>query len=103
MGTQPDIPLDAIRALCLKHNVKALWLFGSAACGDFDPERSDFDFLVEYLPLAPGSHADAYFGLRFDLEDLLGRTVDLATVGAVRNPYVLASVERTRVPIYAAA
>jgi len=33
-------------ALCRKYGVKRLELFGSAARGDFRPERSDLDFAV---------------------------------------------------------
>jgi hypothetical protein len=32
----------------------------------------------------------------------LGRPVDLVEAGAVRNPYVLASIERNREVVYAA-
>ena len=37
-----------------------------------------------------------------ELEQLLGRGVDLVEPGAVRNPYVLASINRHREPVYAA-
>lgn len=103
MGTRPDIPLDAVRELCRKHNVKALWLFGSAACGDFDPDTSDIDFLVEFFPFDGPGRGRTYFELLARLEKLLGRKVDLAEPGGVRNPIVLASIERTKVPLYAAA
>ncbi|MCC6320722.1 MAG: nucleotidyltransferase domain-containing protein [Phycisphaerales bacterium] len=95
--------LDAIAALCIKHKVLRLELFGSAACGDFDPMRSDVDFLVEFEPVPFGARADQYFGLMFDLEKLLGRRIDLAEVGVIKNRYVRASIEETKVPIYAAA
>jgi predicted nucleotidyltransferase len=103
MGIKPEIPLDAVQELCRKHNVKALWLFGSAACGDFDPQRSDIDVLVEFFPFEGPGRAAAYFGLREDLMALTGREVDLAEPGGIRNPYVRASIERTKVPLYAAA
>jgi hypothetical protein len=50
-------------SLCRKHRVRRLEVFGSAADGTFDPERSDIDFLVEYEELQPGEHYEAYFGL----------------------------------------
>jgi predicted nucleotidyltransferase len=43
-----------------------------------------------------------YFGAKAALEQLLGRGVDLVEVGAVRNPYVLASISRNLEPLYAA-
>lgn len=97
------MPIEAIRDLCLKHGVARLWLFGSAATGEFDPVKSDFDFLVEFGALPPGTRADAYFGMLEDLRDLTKRSVDLVEIGAVRNRYVRASIESTRVPLYAAA
>lgn len=92
----------ALADLCRHHHVRSLFVFGSAARDDFDPDRSDVDLLVEFAPLAEGAYADAYFGLREALEDLLGREVDLVSVSALRNPYVKADVERTRKLLYAA-
>src|SRR5438876_87045 len=39
---------DEIAELCRKYRVQRLESFGSAARGDFDPNRSDLDFLVEF-------------------------------------------------------
>ena len=39
---------DRIAEHCRRLNVKRLEVFGSAARGDFDPEKSDIDFLVEF-------------------------------------------------------
>ena len=77
-------------------------MFGSAASPQFDPERSDFDFLVEFDELPPGSYATAFFGLLEDLEQLLERPVDLVVPSAIRNPYFRESVEASRALLYAA-
>lgn len=96
--------LDAIARFCVKHRVRTLELFGSAACGDFDPDWSDLDFIVEFQGDPPRPNiADQYFGLLFDLEELFRRRVDLATPNTIRIPYVPASVNQTKVPIHAAA
>jgi predicted nucleotidyltransferase len=58
---------EKIGELRRRHAVQRLALFGSAVRDDFDPERSDLDFLVEFTPAAPQDHADAYFGLLADL------------------------------------
>ena len=92
----------ALEELCRRYRVRSLFLFGSAARGDFDPGRSDVDLLVEFEPLAGDGYADAYFGLREALEALFGRDVDLVTLTAVRNPYMKADIERTRTLLYAA-
>ncbi len=93
---------SAIAEVCRRYQVRRLEVFGSAARGtDFDPERSDADFLVEF---APDAQADlgGWFRVRTELERLLGRGVDLVEYRAVRNPYVRADIERTRELIYAA-
>ena len=77
-------------------------MFGSAArASDFDPAHSDADFLVEFAQgIEPGLHT--IFGAKADLEALLGRSVDLVELGALRNPYVLASINRHREAVYSA-
>jgi predicted nucleotidyltransferase len=88
--------------LCRRFHVNRLELFGSAARGDFDPARSDVDFLVAFERDTPLRALDAYFGLKEGLEALLGRPVDLVMPDAVRNPYLRASIERSREVVYAA-
>src|SRR5438552_15973937 len=91
-----------IARLCEQHHVERLDLIGSAAGGEFDPARSDLDFLVAFQPLQPGQRADAYFGLLHGLEDRFGRKIDLVTREAVRNPWFARSIEACRELLYAA-
>jgi hypothetical protein len=93
---RPDLgPIHAdLAALCRSHGVRTLELIGSAARGDFDPERSDYDFLVEFERDAPGALSDRYFGVLFGLEDLLGRKVDLIRVSARSDPRFMAVARR---------
>ena len=93
---------SGISAICQHYRISRLDVFGSAArADDFNPASSDADFLVEFAPDAhPG--LDAFFGAKTALEQLLGRSVDLVEPGAVRNPYVLASINRNRESVYAA-
>jgi uncharacterized protein len=91
-----------LESLCRRYRVKDLELFGSASNGDFDPSRSDLDFLVEFLPIEPGQIAPDYFGLLHALEDLFDRKIDLVLDRAIRNPYFRRGVDMTRTPIYAA-
>ena len=88
--------------LCQKHHVRRLEVFGSAADETFQPDTSDLDFLVEYLPLSNGDYVDAYFGLLSDLEDLFQLKIDLVVDRAIRNPYFRKGVDQTRQVIYAA-
>lgn len=90
-----------IAALCRRHHVRRLEVFGSAARGDdFDPARSDVDFLVEFDPASKPGLFDTYFPLKEGLEALLGRPVDLVMDKAIENPYLRASIDRSREPIY---
>jgi uncharacterized protein len=91
-----------IAAICQRFNVRRLDVFGSAAReDDFDSAGSDVDFLVEFVNDQQVGLRD-FFGAKAALERLLGRNVDLVEPEAVRNPYVLASINRHREPVYAA-
>jgi predicted nucleotidyltransferase len=91
---------EELRALCHRFYVRRLDLFGSAARGDFDPEQSDFDFVVEFDRSGPQHPFDAYFGLEEELKALLGGKVDLVELSAVRNPYLKASIDGSRESIF---
>jgi uncharacterized protein len=93
---------SGISAICQRYRIQRLEVFGSAArADDFDPASSDADFLVEFAPgVQPG--LDTFYGAKAALEALLGRDVDLVEPDAVRNPYVLASINSHREAIYAA-
>ncbi|MBA7606530.1 hypothetical protein ES703_13679 [subsurface metagenome] len=94
---------ESLKRLCKQYRVKRFEVFGSSLTGEgFDPENSDLDFLVEFLPLQPGEHADAYFGLLEALQDLFSRSIDLVETKAIRNPYFLESINQNRKEIYAA-
>jgi len=43
-----------------------------------------------------------YFGLLEDLENLLGREVELVSDRAIRNPYFRQEVDETKQPLYVA-
>ena len=81
----PLIPIPGIDAemttklvrFCVKHRVRSLRVFGSAARGALTPE-SDIDLLIEF---APGVDPDLFElgGMQQDLTELLDREVDLKT------------------------
>lgn len=95
-----DAHRAAIAALCRRHHVRRLDLFGSAASGR-DHGGSDYDFLVEFEPLPPGGYTEAFFGLQEGLEALLEAPVDLVVDRAIRNPYFRQAVDAQREPVYA--
>jgi uncharacterized protein len=92
---------EAIARACRTHSVSRLAIFGSVTSPDFDAERSDVDFLVEFAPGIDDAFG-AYFGLKEDLEGLVGRPVDLVMANAVRNPHFAASAAIGAEEVYAA-
>ncbi|WP_256867941.1 nucleotidyltransferase family protein [Candidatus Entotheonella palauensis] len=94
---------DELARLCRQYHVRRLELFGSATGAGFNPDTSDFDFLVEFEDLVPEAHADAFFGLMEALQRTFARPVDLVERRAIRNPYFLEAIEPTRLVLYAAA
>jgi predicted nucleotidyltransferase len=92
-----------IALLCRRYGVRQLEVFGSAArSADFDPATSDADFLVDFQPGGDLEPLEQFFGLADALARLLGRPVDLVEHRAVRNPFVLAGINRAREVVYAA-
>lgn len=69
-------------------DVRSLALFGSGARGTLD-EASDIDLLVDF---AGPARFHTYFDLKFFLEELLGREVDLVTT-AMLKPRLRARIE----------
>ena len=96
---------DAIDALCKKHHVRKLFVFGSVLTDEFT-NRSDIDFVVDFEGVKPGIYdfdydfADNYFDLKYSLEDLLKRKVDLLGEQAIKNPYVRKSIDATKKVVY---
>lgn len=96
-----DAYRDQLRVLCQRYGVRRLELFGSAVRGGFDPATSDYDFFVDFGDQPATGSFKRYMGLKFDLEALLGRDVDLVEAGAVTNPYFLRATADRR-EVYAA-
>jgi hypothetical protein len=88
--------------LCRKYGVVRLDAFGSALRDDFRDGVSDIDLLADFGAQDPFQLIDSYFGLLGELRDLLGLPVDLVMVGALKNRYMRAEVERTKRVLYAA-
>jgi predicted nucleotidyltransferase len=89
------------RKLCRTYQVKRLEIFGSAADDTFDPQTSDLDFLVEYeLTADLGPWMDRYFEFQEELSLLFGKKVDLVEASALKNPFFIKEVNRTRTILY---
>jgi predicted nucleotidyltransferase len=86
---------NSLRTLCIEHNVKSLFAFGSVTGSTFT-EDSDIDLVVSFMPMSHEDYADNYFELIEKLEELFQRPVDLVTEKSLKNPYFIASVNRTK-------
>jgi len=93
---------EKIAEICRTHHVRRLSVFGSAVRDDFDPSRSDVDFLVEFAEVPISQLARNYFSLAHALADLLHRNVDLVEPQALKNPYLRAVIEDEKRHFYAA-
>lgn len=69
---------------------------------DFEPGRSDIDFLVEFGSMPPSDKPDAYFGLLDELRTIFGAEIDLVMAGALKNRYICDDVNRTKWKLYEA-
>ena len=88
---------DAIAAICRKHDVKRLELFGSAARETDGAKVGDVDVLVDFLDYDSPALADQWFGLGEDIEAVLAKKVDLSSSRGIRNPYFLEAIQPDRI------
>lgn len=93
--------LPRLYAICRKHYVKRLWVFGSVVRDDFRPD-SDIDILYEFdLEQMPDKEYLGHFwGIWDDLELIFGRKVDFVHYPSLKNPYLKAAIDQSKVLIY---
>lgn len=65
-------------------------------------ENSDIDFVVDFVTDDPLDYADKYFSLKFSLEDLLDRPIDLLEHRGLKNKSIIQSINNTKKLIYEA-
>jgi uncharacterized protein len=102
MELAADLTVDdtVLRAFCREHGIRSLRVFGSAARDELRDD-SDIDLLVEFVPgRTPGLLGVAK--LELELQELLGRDVDLRTAGDL-SPYFRDDVVATARALYVAA
>jgi len=92
---------NQIIKLCKKHKVKHLFAFGSVLTSKFS-DKSDVDLLVDINSKDPIKYAENYFDLKFQLEDLLKRKIDLLEERGIRNPYLKENIDNSKLLIYGA-
>lgn len=88
-----------IDKLCENHNVKRLYAFGSVLTSEFN-SANDVDLIVEFNEVDVDKYADNYFELKFSLEEVLKKPVDLLEDQAIKNPYFRQVVNETKELVY---
>ena len=91
--------IDQISKLCELNTVKTLFAFGSVTTDKSKPD-SDFDLVVDIDDNDPISYSEKYFNLKFQLEDILNRQIDLLEQKAIRNRFLKNEIDRTKVQLY---
>lgn len=100
MGARLSIDPEALAALCRRHRIRKLSLFGSQLKGTANPD-SDVDLLVEFEPGSRTTLLDMA-QIEIDLSPLLGgRKVDLRTAEDLSR-YFRDEVVRAAEPQYVA-
>ena len=94
-----DQNINQIVQLCKINKVRSLFAFGSVITDKFRPD-SDIDLVVDIDDNDPISYSNKYFNLKFQLEEILKRQIDLLEQKAIRNKFLKSEIERTKVQIY---
>lgn len=91
--------IDKIRNLCDKYYVARLYAIGSVLTDRFKND-SDIDFVVDFKGVELFDYADNYFDLKFSLESLFNRNVDLLEDKAINNPFLRQSIDSSKQLLY---
>ena len=88
-----------INELCVNHKVKSLYAFGSVLTADFN-SKSDIDLIVDFKEMDVADYADNYFDLKFSLQNIFNRSVDLLEEQAIKNPYFKQALNQKKELVY---
>lgn len=85
---------------CMAHDVTELYIFGSILSHTFTDD-SDIDFIVTIISDDPIEYAENYFELKFTLEKLFQRKIDLLEDKAIRNETFKSLIDQQKKLVYA--
>ncbi len=94
-----ELNIQQIIALCKRHKVTKLFVFGSILTHKFN-DNSDVDLLVEFSRTEISDYFSNFFDFKYALQDLLGREIDLLESQAIRNPYLKLNIDSSKQLIY---
>jgi|SRR5690554_2388081 len=89
----------ALTKICSDSNVDELYAFGSILTDKFS-SKSDIDFIVSFLSKDPIEYAEDYFKLKFGLEKIFQRKIDLLELKAIKNRTFESLVNRNKKLVY---
>jgi predicted nucleotidyltransferase len=99
MDKQIENKLPQIKKLFSKYGAKKAFLFGSAATDNFHND-SDVDFIYTFSEdLDYETYANNHFNLFNELQDLLKKQVDLVAEKTLRNPYLIESINESKIQL----
>ncbi|MCF0209546.1 MAG: nucleotidyltransferase domain-containing protein [Bacteroidaceae bacterium] len=91
--------MKMLNALCEKHKVDKLFVFGSVLTDKFNAD-SDVDFVVNFEGIDVSDYADNYFDFKNSLQALFNRPVDLVEDKSIQNPVFRRVIDRTKQLVY---
>jgi predicted nucleotidyltransferase len=89
----------SLKNICQQNKVRTLYVFGSVLTDRFN-DKSDIDLVVDIDSTDPFEYADNYFNLKFALQDLLKRPIDLLENKAIKNPIIRNNIDSSKFLIY---
>ncbi len=96
-----ELKKGALIRICEQFEIKSLYIFGSAANGDFH-SKSDIDLLISFKDIPYDRYTDNYFTVHEKFEEFFERNVDLITEKSLSNPFFIESLEKSKKLLYAA-
>ena len=96
-----DDYINDINDLCKMHKVRTLFVFGSVITEKFKSD-SDIDFIVDINSNDPIDYAENYFELKFKLQDLFQKPIDLLEHKGIKNSHLIQSINNSKRILYEA-
>ncbi|NJN43121.1 MAG: hypothetical protein HC811_13740 [Flammeovirgaceae bacterium] len=59
------------------------------------------DLVVDFETSDPFEYTDNYFDLKFKLEKILNRSIDLLENKAIKNPFLRENIDKSKILVYA--
>ena len=91
--------IQKIIALCKKHKVGKLFVFGSILTNRLN-EQSYMGMVVDFDKVNLEDYADNYFDFKYALENLFDREVGLLEDKAIRNPILRRNIDNSKLLVY---